>query len=145
MSLDVQALRESFALVAEQETALASRFYDILFERYPRLRPMFGRNSRARQEQMLTNALAAVVEHAEDAPWLTSTLHALGAKHVEYGVTNEMYPWVGECLVLALEDVAGPAFTPRVRAAWIQAYEAIASLMQARAADTERAPTVGAE
>ena len=130
MSLDTQALRESFAIVAVQETALARRFYEIFFERYPSVRAMFGRHSQAQQEQMLTQALAAVVEHADDAPWLASTLHALGAKHVGYGVEPKMYDWVGECLLAALADVAGDAFTPRVRDAWATAYGAIAGIMQ---------------
>jgi hemoglobin-like flavoprotein len=130
MSLDVQALRDSFALVAEQETELARRFYAIFFLRYPQVRGLFGRNTQAQQEKMLTQALAAVVDHLEDAPWLTSTLRALGARHEGYGVRPEMYDWVGECLLAALAEVAGDAFTPRVRDAWAQAYAAIAALMQ---------------
>jgi hemoglobin-like flavoprotein len=130
MTLDVQALRDSFALVAEQETALAERFYTIFFERYPQVKPLFGRNTRPQQEKMLTQALAAVVDHLEDAPWLTTTLRELGARHEGYGVRPEMYRWVGECLLAALADVAGDAFTPRVRDAWAEAYATIATIMQ---------------
>jgi hemoglobin-like flavoprotein len=139
MGLDIEALTESFALVAEQETALASRFYEILFERYPQTRAMFGPRV-AQQAKMLTQALAAVVEHLEDSAWLGTTLHALGAKHVEYGVRDEMYDWVGECLIAALAEIAGPAFTPRVKDAWIAAYGAIAELMKRGAASVTVAP-----
>jgi hemoglobin-like flavoprotein len=133
MSLDIDVLRDSFALVAERETAVALRFYEILFERYPQTRSMFRRSS-VEQAQMLTQALVAVVEHLEDSTWLGSTLHALGAKHVEYRVRDEMYDWVGECLIAALEDCLGPAFSPRVKLAWIGAYGAVAGLMKAGAA-----------
>ncbi len=134
MSLDVTALRESFALVASKELALATRFYEILFERYPAVKGMFGKaRPQAAQAEMLTAALAAVVEHLEDGPWLQTTLSGLGNKHLDYGVTDEMYDWVGECLIAALADVAGDAFTPRVKDAWIGAYGAVASMMKAGA------------
>src|SRR5262245_2819137 len=136
MSLDIDALRESFAVVAERETALAVRFYELLFERYPLTKGMF-RRSTDEQAKMLTQALAAVVVHLEDSAWLTATLPALGAKHVDYGVTDEMYDWVGQCLIAALAEIAGPAFTPRVKEAWITAYGAIAGLMKSGAAQVK--------
>jgi hemoglobin-like flavoprotein len=133
MSLDIEVLRDSFALVAERETAVALRFYEILFERYPQTKGMFRRSS-VEQAQMLTQALVAVVEHLEDSTWLGTTLHALGAKHVEYRVRDEMYDWVGECLIAALADCLGPSFSPRVKDAWIGAYGAVAGMMKAGAA-----------
>src|SRR5512140_188739 len=99
MSLDVTALRDSFSLVTGRAPDLAHRFYEVLFRKYPQVRPMFTRRSRDRQEQMLTEALVAVLDHLEDAPWLAATLRGLGRKHREYGVTPEMYGWVGECLL----------------------------------------------
>jgi hemoglobin-like flavoprotein len=128
MSLDVPALRESFALVAERAPHVTTRFYEILFERYPQVRPMFGGQASARQREMLTKALAAVIEHVEDGAWLTETLHGLGARHVDYGVRDEQYGWVGECLLATLEEVAAEAWSPRIAKAWTDAYGAIAGL-----------------
>lgn len=129
MSLDVDALRDSFTLVAERAPDLTRRFYEVLFERHPAVRPMFGASTR-KQEEMLTRALVAVIEHLEDAPWLTETLHALGARHVGYGVRDEMYDWVGDALLETLAAVAGDAWTPRVARAWSDALAAIAGLMK---------------
>ncbi|MFO0739183.1 MAG: globin domain-containing protein [Labilithrix sp.] len=142
MSLDPTLLQESFALVAAKELDLASRFYEILFERYPQTRPMFRRRPEE-QAKMLTAALAAVVAHVEDTAWLVATLPPMGAKHVSYGVTNEMYDWVGECLIAALEDVCGKDFTPAVKATWFAAFGAVASLMQSGAASVTQ-PSSGA-
>jgi hemoglobin-like flavoprotein len=133
MSLNVQLLRQSFELVVERSPNLTHRFYEILFERYPQTEPMFPKNRRARQEGMLTEALVAVLDHLEDAPWLTGTLQALGAKHLDYGVTDEMYGWVGDALLRTLAEVAGDAWTPALAEAWGDAYGAIARLMQAGA------------
>lgn len=130
MGLDVQLLRESFDLVVERSPNLTHRFYEILFERYPQTQEMFPPHRRERQEGMLTEALVAVLDHLEDAPWLTSALHALGAKHLDYGVTSEMYGWVGDALLRTLAEAAGKAWTPELRAAWAEAYGAIAGLMQ---------------
>jgi hemoglobin-like flavoprotein len=133
MGLDVEALRGSFHVVVERQPDVVHRFYDILFSRYPQVRSLFSRNTRDKQERMLTQAIVAVLDHLEDAPWLESQLTAMGAKHVEYGVRDEMYGWVGESLVAALEGAAGDAWTPRVRQAWIDAFGAISGLMLAGA------------
>jgi hemoglobin-like flavoprotein len=130
MSLNIKLLRKSFELVVERSPQLTHRFYEILFERYPQTAAMFPPNRRARQEGMLTEALVAVVDHLEDAPWLTSSLHALGAKHLDYGVSDEMYGWVGDALLRTLAEVAGSAWSPELEAAWAEAFGAIAGLMQ---------------
>ena len=129
MALDVALLRSSFALVVERQPALTKRFYEILFERYPQARALFGRNTQRAQEEMLQGALVAVLDHLEDAAWLQGTLAGLGAKHVGYGVSAPMYGWVGESLLATLAEVAGPAWTPALERAWAEAYGAIVELM----------------
>lgn len=129
MSLNIDLLTSSFQLVVEREPNLTHRFYDLLFARYPQAQELFGRHARQQQEQMLTDALVAVVDHLEDAPWLESTLTGLGQKHEEYGVTPEMFPWVGECLLATLADVAGEAWSQAHNAAWSEAYAAITAGM----------------
>lgn len=135
MSLNVSLLRSSFDLVLERQPDLTPRFYEILFSRYPQVRPLFGRRSQQEQAKMLQEALVAVVDHLEDATWLEDNLRAMGRKHVEYGVTEEMYDWVGDSLLSTLAEVAGDEWTPELEAAWKEAYGAIASLMKAGAAD----------
>jgi hemoglobin-like flavoprotein len=128
MSLDVPALRESFDMVVSREPLVAARFYPILFERYPQVKPLFGRHSGAEQQKMLTNMLASVIEHLEDPVWLTEALAALGTRHAGYAVTKEMLPMVGECLVATLAEVAGDDWNERYEKAWIDAYGAITAL-----------------
>jgi hemoglobin-like flavoprotein len=131
MALDVALLRSSFELVLERNPELTKRFYDILFEKYPQAKPLFSRNARNKQEEMLAKALVAVIDHLEDAPWLKETLSALGTKHKEYGVTAEMYGWVGDALLTTLGEAAGKEWTPALKSNWTEAYGAIASMMQA--------------
>jgi hemoglobin-like flavoprotein len=130
MGVDVKVLRDSFALMAGREPELTHRFYDRLFERHPQVMPMFQRRSRHAQDAMLADALVAVIGRLEDVAWLTRTLHAMGARHATYGVTDEMYDWVGECLLATFAAAAGKDWTPRVAGAWSGAYGLIASLMK---------------
>lgn len=129
MSLDVEALRSSFQLVVERSPNVVHRFYEILFERYPSARRLFSRNSAKQQEEMLTSALVAVMDHLEDGTWLKNQLTGLGAKHIQYGVEDHMYGWVGECLLATLKEVAADAWTPRIEQAWAGAFGAISGLM----------------
>jgi hemoglobin-like flavoprotein len=131
--LNPDILRGSFDLVIDRRPDLTARFYEILFERYPALQPMFGRNARGLQEKMLAQALAAVLDHLEDAPWLGATLGRLGAAHATYGVTDAMYDQVGDALLATLAEVAAEAWTDEVAAQWTEAYAFIAAMMQAGA------------
>jgi hemoglobin-like flavoprotein len=129
MGLDVSLLRSSFGLVLEREPEITHRFYGVLFEKYPQVKPLFGRNSAKQQEKMLADALVAVMDHLEDASWLEAQLGALGAKHAGYGVTDEMYGYVGDALVTTFSQVAASDWTPEHTAQWSAAYGAITALM----------------
>jgi len=43
-------LESSFQLVAERQPQFITHFYDLLFERYPQAKALFGRNSRDTQK-----------------------------------------------------------------------------------------------
>jgi hemoglobin-like flavoprotein len=72
MALDVVLLRDSFNLVATTNPRITTRSYEILFERYPQTQAMFPVANRARQAEMLTGALVAVMDHLEPRPRPTS-------------------------------------------------------------------------
>jgi hemoglobin-like flavoprotein len=136
MALDADMLRSSFELVTTREPDVTRLFYDELFSRYPQAQALFTRKSREAQERMLAEALTAVLDHLEDAVWLETTLAGLGAQHVEYGVTDEMYGWVGECLLATFARVAGSDWSSAHETAWTEAYGAVTSLMAHPVAST---------
>lgn len=131
MALEVESLRDSFELVLSRRPNVTHLFYEELFHRHPEARSMFGRHSLEAQEQMLAEALVAAVANLEDAAWLQSNLGELGSKHAEYGVTEEMYGWVGDALLATFAEAAGDDWTPALERAWSDAYQAIAQLMLA--------------
>jgi hemoglobin-like flavoprotein len=131
---DKDLLVQSIGWAAEREPVITRRFYEILFARYPQVQPLFGRNSGDAQARMLQDAILAALDHIEDGAWLTETLGALGARHVAYGVTDEMYGWVGECLIATLAEHCGDRWSNDHHAAWGRTYGALTGLALAGAA-----------
>ncbi|MDP2316128.1 MAG: globin domain-containing protein [Pseudomonadota bacterium] len=130
---DKDLLSQSIGWAVEREPVITRRFYEILFERYPQVRPLFGRNASDAQARMLQDAIVAALDHIEDGPWLTDTLGAIGAKHVSYGVTDEMYGWVGESLIASLAELCGDRWTDGHGAAWGRVYGSLTDLALAGA------------
>jgi hemoglobin-like flavoprotein len=133
--MDKYLLETSLVLV-DDEDGLTTRFYEILFDRHPAVRPMFGTDVRP-QAAMLRGAIVAVLDHLEDAEWLTTTLGALGAKHAAYGATAPMYDAVAECMIAAMQERGGAEWTPEMTSAWTEALGAVAGLMLAGYPQTE--------
>ena len=136
--MDKKLLIESLVLVDGQEHVLVPRFYEILFARYPEVRPMFS-DDIGPQVQMLHGSIVAVLDHLDDAGWLGETLGALGRKHADLGVTEPMYDAVAECMIAAMEDLGGDAWTPAMSAEWSTALAAVSSLMLAGVPEREGA------
>ena len=65
----------------------------------------------------------------------------LGVKHVDYGVNDVMFDWVGESLLATLAEILADEWTPKLAAAWQDAYAAVAGLMLAGMASVGPAPT----
>lgn len=129
MSLKVETLEQSFELVKPQADSLMDSFYNNLFTDYPAAKPLFTHTDMAKQKQQLKGALVMVVDNLRNPEVLSKTLKGLGARHVKYGALPEHYPLVGNSLLKALEQHAGPAWTADVKDAWIGAYGAITELM----------------
>lgn len=62
---------------------------------------------------------------------LEYTLECLAERHVKYGVQPQYIRVMRDCLVAAVEEVLGPAFTPEMRAAWTSLYESVHGTMGA--------------
>ncbi|GAB11609.1 hypothetical protein GOARA_078_00580 [Gordonia araii NBRC 100433] len=123
-------LHHSLSIVDLPDDGLTVRFYDILFERYPGVKPMFSRDTR-QQASMLRTAIVSVLDHLDDEKWLASTLGSLGARHATMGVTEPMYAAVTECMVAAMSEIGGDDWTPEMSREWTGALNAVAGLMLA--------------
>lgn len=126
---EVALIQRSFEQVRPILQDAALLFYERLFELDPSLRPLF-RSSREAQAQKLAQALTVVVKGLENPVQLRGAIEALGRRHAGYGVREDHYTTVGEALIWTLERGLGRAFTPDVRAAWVDAYGWLAFVMK---------------
>ena len=125
----IALVHDTFETVRPILEPAALMFYERLFELDPSLRSLF-RGSREAQAQKLAQALAVVVKGLANPPQLRGAIEALGRRHAGYGVRDEHYATVGAALIWTLEQGLGAAFTPDVRAAWVEAYGWLAGVMR---------------
>jgi hemoglobin-like flavoprotein len=128
MSLSEQQItlvKTTFAQVAPLAETVASIFYERLFHLDPSLRSMFKTDMKL-QGQKLIQMLAVVVHALDRLDDVVPAIEALGRRHVDYGVKPEHYAVVGEALLWTLEQGLGADFTLDVKAAWSEAYSALA-------------------
>ncbi|MEM7158308.1 MAG: globin domain-containing protein [Myxococcota bacterium] len=123
-----ELLQDNLELVAERNPDLMAGFYSLLFERYPQVRPLFSRNSQAEQQKMLGEALTMLVAQVDDEAFVVETMRSVGRKHVDYGVEDHMYGWVGECLVETLARASGDAWNDALAEAWTGVVQTISDI-----------------
>jgi len=134
----VEIIRSSFELVAPQAEALGRHFYATLFSAAPATRDLFPVNMEVQRSRLL-RALVHVVQMVDQPDELVPFLQQLGRDHRKFGVLADHYDAVGAALLAAIEHFAGDAFTPKVKAAWTEAYGTVANAMRTAAA-AERGP-----
>ena len=133
MSLQIEMLERSFVQLEPHLDEFGNSFYQTLFSRYPEAKPLFASTDMSQQQQKLTASLVLVVDNLRNPEKLADALHALGARHVDYGTQPEHYTLVGEALLATFADYLGPDWTPELKQAWADAYAAITELMLAGA------------
>lgn len=113
----IRLVQSSFALVKPAARAAADAFYRRLFELDPSLRGLFH-GDMVHQGERLMQMIGAAVGLLERPETLFPVLHALGARHVGYGVLPRHYDTVGTALVRTLGDLLGEDFSAAHLAAW---------------------------
>ena len=131
-----ELVRKSFSRAERMADVVGLIFYQRLFELDPNLRPLFQHNIQEQSKKLMTT-LKMAVEGLEHRNELTSSIRALGRRHVQYGVKEQHYDTVGEALLWALEKALGADFTPEARGAWLSVYVWLATIMKEAAAEAE--------
>jgi hemoglobin-like flavoprotein len=129
MQLDKVTLLASLSVVVTCEPKVLQYFYELLFQRHPRARELFHSPELEAQQKLLFQTLSWGIEHLDDPAALERVLAPLGRAHVEYGVTPDMYEWVGDALIDTIAHVSGAAWTEELAVAWRAAYSRLAGAM----------------
>ena len=133
---NVSLVQESWKQVVPIAEQAAALFYDELFTLDPSLKALFRSDMKAQGRKLTSMLNTAVVNLGRIEAILPAVLD-LGRRHVGYGVRDEHYGTVGAALIATLAKGLGDGFTPDVRAAWIEAYTALSSVMKSAAAEAE--------
>jgi hemoglobin-like flavoprotein len=133
MTRQAELLRDTLEIVLAADDTFPARFYELLFTAHPEVQPLFRSHSPGAQRKMFAQKLVAIVDHIEDPQWVARELSALAATHVGYGVTPEMYPWVGDALIATLAEACGEHWSAQADEAWRSAYARLTEAILRRA------------
>jgi hemoglobin-like flavoprotein len=125
-----QLVRDTWKRFEPKAADHARYFYDKLFELDPETSTMFASANMDLQRHRLMESLGMLVAELDDPEQFVTDLVTLGRRHGAYGVRDSDYDAAGVALLWTLEKALGPDFTPEARAAWTEAYHAIASVMR---------------
>ena len=124
----ITLVKESFAKVEPIAAVAGENFYARLFEIAPEIRPMFAGDMTEQAGKLMTT-LGLVVKGLTNLEAIVPVAENLAKAHVEFGVTAEQYAPVGAALIDTLEGGLGADFTPEVKAAWLEAYTTLSTVM----------------
>ncbi|MFZ5439289.1 MAG: globin domain-containing protein [Myxococcota bacterium] len=126
---DAEQLRDLFEDILATCPSFPGNFYERLFAAHPEVRPMFFRSSPDAQQKMFAQKLVMAIDALDAPERLRTELAGIAATHRSYGVTPEMYGWVGDALVDAVDECAGGRMTPSQRQALVTAWAAMTKLI----------------
>lgn len=126
-------LETSFAEVTLAKEQAAALFYERLFANDPSLRSLFDQSDLQAQGKKLMAALGFVVAGLRRPETVVPTLENLAVRHLEYGVKDAHYATVGTALIETLALYFGSRFTLELRAAWVEAYGLVSTVMRGAA------------
>lgn len=103
-------------------------FYRKLFIDYPPAKRMF-KSSREEQAIKLIEMLNIIIARLERIDELTEDIKQLALRHVEYGVKDEHYNFVGNALIWTLKQASTDEWNQELEDAWVSCYQILADTM----------------
>ncbi len=129
--LNIELLEQSFAKLATRGEEFVESYYDRLFDMYPEVKPIFAKTDMEKQRKQLLESLVFVVNNLRKPDVLGPALKNLGERHRELGAQEEHYAMFGEALLGTLEEYFEDDWTPELKNAWADAYDAVVAGMTA--------------
>lgn len=125
----VLMIQSSFDAILPRRREAADLFYRLLFQIDPGAQALFAKVDIKRQGDKLMDVLATAVQSLGRFDELRPVLRELGKRHLAYGVHLRQFDSVEQALIEMLSQMLGPAFTPELKAQWLQTLGSIASEM----------------
>ena len=129
MDINIELIKASFEKARPIADKVIETFYSYLFRTYPEVQPYFHQVDMEKQQDLLLNNLAFIVDNLEYSDLIESHLFELGQRHAGYGASEAFYEGVGQCLIRSFSFYFGKDWTPELENEWVKAYTLISSLM----------------
>jgi len=126
---EADLIEHNFAALAPKANDLVARFYQLLFERYPMVKPLFKDIDLITQQQKLVSALKLVVNNLRKPAKLERSLKELGKKHQNYGALEAHYDAVAKTMLDVLKEFSGNNWNGQLYTAWFNALQTIKEIM----------------
>ena len=126
--LTIETVKATVPVLREHAESITCNMYDILFDKYPETKALFG-DSPDNQPKVLAAAVSAYAINIDNLDALSDAVGKMSAAHVRTNVKPEHYPMVGESLLQAMVNVLGDAATPQILEAWGEAYFFLADIL----------------
>ena len=136
----LQLVRASYAALGDAAPAMAVDFYRRLFAADPSAEALFTDGPDVMSVKF-ADELDAIVEAISSFDAFAPRVSELAARHVGYGVQIRHYRAVGEALIGALAAHLAADWDDALEAAWRRAYNLVAEVMMAAAADVSARAT----
>ena len=124
----VELVKSTWKMVLPIADTAADLFYEKLFELDPEVRVLFD-DDMAKQKKALMAMIGSAVASLHQIESIVPAVQQLGVRHVGYGVVEGHYATVGEALLWTLEQGLREAWTPEVKAAWVETYTILSTTM----------------
>lgn len=126
----IKIVKSTAPVLLQHGEAITKVFYQLIFEKHPTLKNIFNMTHQktGSQPKVLANTIFQYASHIDKLELLTDTVASIAQKHASLSITAEMYPIVGENLLLAIKTVLGDAATPEIIDAWAEAYGDLAAI-----------------
>ena len=124
----VDLLRQSFDAIWPVRRQLAVKFYHRFFELAPDAEGLF-RSDMEIQQLKLMDMIATIVGRLDKREMFQAIIVHTGRQHAQFGVKSSHFAAFGNALIWGLEQQFGNAFTPELKEAWLELYDAVQSEM----------------
>lgn len=115
---DISRIQESFGTLTVHGEEMVSRFYRVLFDKFPEFQTFFPQSHLSQQYAAFLSGLRTLVLGIENPEELRSTLIQLGERHQRYGIKNKHYPPVVYALLHVLAEFGGDGIDGKTYDAW---------------------------
>ncbi len=115
---DISRIQESFEMLAAHGEQMVSRFYKVLFDKFPEFQTFLPQSQLSQQYGAFLSGLRTLVLGMENPQELRSALVQLGERHQRYGIKNKHYPPVVYALLHVLTEFGGDGIDGKTYDAW---------------------------